>query len=154
MNYVTLSTTAAAPFCRVVTDVRQKRVAASAKLRHVKRAARWNTAGPAPRDGLRARVELHGLDAVDVEIAKERLLPAAERVERHRHRNRYVDAHHADLHVLLEEPRRRTRSREQGRSVSIRIAVDQCNGVLELAHANDDEHRSENFILINRHLGR
>src|SRR5262249_38987854 len=111
MNYVTLSTTAAARFCRTVTVVQQNGVATCAglpKLRHVERAARGNTAGPAPRDRFRARVELHGLDTVDVEIAEERLFPAAKRVERHRHGNRHVDANHPDLHVLLEEPRRRT----------------------------------------------
>ena len=41
--------------------------------------------GPARRDGLRPRVEVHAVAAVDVVIAEQRRLPAAERVVRHRH---------------------------------------------------------------------
>jgi hypothetical protein len=32
-----------------------------------------------------------------VHVAEQRALPAAEAVPRHRHRDRHVDAHHADL---------------------------------------------------------
>ena len=52
---------------------------------------------PARRDDLAARVELHALGAVHVQVAEERRLPAAERVVRDRHRDGHVDADHARL---------------------------------------------------------
>jgi len=40
--------------------------------------------------------------AVHMQVAEQRLLPAAERIEGHRHGNRHVDADHADLDLVLE----------------------------------------------------
>src|SRR5688572_26281715 len=57
---------------------------------------------PARRDHLAARVEADPFRPVDVRIAEEGVLPAAERVVRDRDRDRHVDADHADLDVELE----------------------------------------------------
>src|SRR3954447_11472957 len=46
--------------------------------------------GPARRNDLGARVELDALRPVHVQIAEERVLPAAKAVVRHRHRDRNV----------------------------------------------------------------
>src|SRR5262245_61660608 len=46
---------------------------------------------PAARDRLRPGVEVDPLGAVDVAVAEERVLPAAEGVVRDRHRDRNVD---------------------------------------------------------------
>src|SRR5207248_6336673 len=59
---------------------------------------------PACGYGLGARVELHPFGAVHVQVAEERILPAAERVERHRHRDRHVDADHPHLDLGREAP--------------------------------------------------
>src|SRR5271166_4788057 len=58
--------------------------------------------GPALHDALVARVKAHGFLAVRVMIAEQRSLPAPERMPRHRHRTRHVDAHHA--YVNLPKP--------------------------------------------------
>jgi hypothetical protein len=56
----------------------------SAGCRHVERAVRGPGARPANGDRPGTRVELHALGSVGVEVAKERLFPAAEREKRHR----------------------------------------------------------------------
>src|SRR6266545_2514184 len=50
-------------------------------------------------------VERDAFGTVDVRVAEQRVLPAAERVEGHRHRDRHVDADHADPYRALEPAR-------------------------------------------------
>src|SRR5687768_3865515 len=57
---------------------------------------------PAARDRLRPRVEVDPLRPVDVPVAEERALPAAERVVRDGHRDGDVDPDHAHVDVELE----------------------------------------------------
>ena len=78
---------------------------------------------PARRDDLGAGVELDALHAVHVQVAEERILPAAERVERHRHRDRHVDADHADLDLVLEAARGAARLGEDRRAVGVGIGI-------------------------------
>src|SRR5258708_14342857 len=52
---------------------------------------------PARGDGLGLGVEANRIRAVLVEVAETGLLPAAEGVGRDRHRDRHVDADHADI---------------------------------------------------------
>src|SRR3989344_705146 len=73
--------------------------------RHGELGAGTDTGGPAPGHGLHPGEETHPIRAVHVQRAEHRALPAAEAMEGHRHRNRHVDANHADLDVLLELPR-------------------------------------------------
>src|SRR5260221_6018467 len=73
----------------------------------------WNRAGsPARDDDLLAREELDAVGAVDVQVAKERALPAAEREEGKGLRDRHVDPGHACLDALAELPGRAARLRE------------------------------------------
>src|SRR5262245_46896264 len=59
---------------------------------------------PAGGDDLASGEEVDALAAVGVGVAEQGRLPAAEGVVRHRDRDRYVDADHADLHLVLEAP--------------------------------------------------
>src|SRR3979490_120752 len=52
---------------------------------------------PARSDGLGLGVEADRIRTMLVEVAEARLLPAAEGVIRNRHRDRHVDADHADI---------------------------------------------------------
>src|SRR6266567_9159535 len=58
--------------------------------------------GPARGDRLGLGVEADRIRAVLVEIAETGLLPAAERIVRDRHRDRHVDADHADIDLGRE----------------------------------------------------
>ena len=126
----------------------------SAHQRHVEARRGAAVVGPARRDRLQPRVEAHAVHAMHVQVAEQRVAPAAERVERHRHRNRHVDAGHADFDVLLEPSRRMARAREQRRAVGIRIGVDHRDRIGERFGAHDGEHRTEDLLAIDRHLGR
>src|SRR5690606_11293119 len=64
-----------------------------------------DASGPAPGHGLHPGEEAHAIRAVHVQRAEDRALPAAEAVEGHGHRDRHVDADHADVDTLLELPR-------------------------------------------------
>src|SRR4029450_13623369 len=76
------------------------------RRRHHELGAGANARRPALRHRLLPRVEAHALRPVDVMVAEERRLPAAEAVERDRDGNGHVDADHADLHALNEIARR------------------------------------------------
>src|SRR5690348_4300557 len=79
--------------------------------------------GPAAGDRLAAGVEADALGAVDVVVAEDRILPAAEGVEGHRHRDRHVDADHPDLDLALEAARLVAGAGEDRRSVGEGVAV-------------------------------
>ena len=80
--------------------------------------------GPAARDGLELGVEAHALGAVHVVVAEQRGLPAAEGMERHRHRDRHVDADHADLNLVGELAGRITVAGEDRGAVAEFMLVD------------------------------
>ena len=107
--------------------------------------------GPAGRDGLGAGVELHSLRAVDVQIAEERLLPAAKREEGHGHRDGDVHPHHPHLHLVLEALRRRAGAGEDGGAVAVGVRVDDREGLLERAGAEHDQHWPEDLLAVDRH---
>ena len=99
---------------------------------------------------LRPRVEAHALGAVDVVVAEQRVLPAAEAVEGHRHRDRDVDADHADLDPALELARRLAARGEDRRAVGIGAGVDQLDRLVQRAHAHDGEDRAEDLVACRR----
>src|SRR6201988_4455366 len=61
---------------------------------------------PARGDGFCLGVEADRIRTMLVEVAKSRLLPATEGVIRNRHRDRHVDADHADIDARREVARR------------------------------------------------
>src|SRR5436190_4237667 len=98
---------------------------------HVEAWRRRVLVGPARGYDLGARIEFDALDAVHVQVAEERALPAAEREVRHRHRNRHVDPDHADLDFVFEAPRGAAGLGEDRRTVRVRIAVDQLDRLVK-----------------------
>src|SRR6266511_3833238 len=96
------------------------------------------TGGPAAGDDLGAGVEGGALGAVDMRVAEERGLPAAERVVGHRHGNRHVQADHPDRHPAFEPARRLTARREEGHPVAVRVGVDQLDRVVEIGVGKHD----------------
>ena len=80
---------------------------------------------PAGRDGLAAGVEVDAFGAVHVRVAEQRGLPAAERVVRHRHRDRHVHADHADLGLGHEPAGRSPVVGEDGHAVAVGAVVDE-----------------------------
>src|SRR5687768_13198649 len=74
----------------------------STRLREAEVDLRRGWVGPATGDHLAAGVEVDALRAVHVRVAEQARLPPAEAVVAHRHRDRHVDADHADLDVVLE----------------------------------------------------
>src|SRR4030095_12245524 len=109
---------------------------------------------PARCDHFGTRVELDALDTVHVEVAEQRILPAAEGKESDRNRDRHVHPDHADLYLVLEAAGSSTRLGEYRRAVGIWIAVDQRDRILEGFRPQHDEHRTEDLIAINLHFGR
>src|SRR5215210_3407361 len=109
--------------------------------------------GPAGRDHLAARVELHALGAVDVRVAEQRRLPAPEGVEGHRHRDRDVDADHPDLHLSLEPPRGLPAGGEDRRAVGVGVRVDQLDRVGQGLDSHHAQHRPEDLVAVDVHLG-
>src|SRR5439155_9605811 len=83
---------------------RWTRPEASARLREAEVDLRGGRVGPARGDDLAAGVEVDAFGAVDMGVAEEAVLPAAEGVVGDRHRNRYVDPDHSRLDVELELP--------------------------------------------------
>src|SRR5947207_6934639 len=65
--------------------------------RHAEFRALGDAVGPTLHHAFVAAVEANAFFAISVVITEQRALPAAERVPGHGHRNRHVDADHADL---------------------------------------------------------
>ncbi len=105
------------------------------------------------RDGLALGVEAHRVRPVGRQVAEQRALPAPERVVGHRHRQRHVDADHADQDVVAEVARRLAVPREDAGAVAVLMAVDQVHGLLQRADAHDAQHRAEDLVLVDRHAG-
>jgi hypothetical protein len=84
-----------------------------------------NALGPALHHALLLGVEAHAFFAVGVHVAEQALLPAAEAVPGHRHRDRHVDADHAHLHAAGELARDAAVAGEAGHAVAELVVVDQ-----------------------------
>ena len=97
-----------------------------ARLREAQVDLRGGRVGPARRDDLRAGVEVDPLRPVDVPVAEERGLPAAEAVVGDGHRDRDVDPDHAGLHLELELAGDTAVAREDRGPVAVRVLVDEA----------------------------
>ena len=86
--------------------------------------------GPAGGDDLAAGVEVHAVVAVDVVVAEERVLPAAEGVVADGHRDRDVHADHAGLDLQLEAAGRAAVPGEDRGAVAERRGVDEGHALL------------------------
>src|SRR5471032_3008176 len=108
---------------------------------------------PAAGDGFGLGVELHHLLAVRAQIAEFRTTGTGEAEERYRHRDRDVDADLADVDFALEFTRRRAALGEQASAVTERVGVDQGDGLVEGVDFQHHQHRAEDFLGVDLHLG-
>src|SRR5262249_4079675 len=111
--------------------------------------ARW----PSRSDRLELGVEPNALGPMHVVISEEGCLPAAEGMERHRDRDRNVDANHANLDLMSELPSRVTIPSEDGGAVAELVLVDHVGGGVIGLYACDGEHRAEDLFAIDLHIG-
>ena len=109
---------------------------------------------PARGHGLEAGVEADALHAVHIVIAEQRALPAAEGMIGDRHRDRHIDADHADLRPGEEIARGVAVPGEDGRAVAVFVVVDHAERILVALRAHDREHRAEDLLGVDRHIGR
>ncbi|OEI69327.1 hypothetical protein Cus16_1169 [Curtobacterium sp. ER1/6] len=101
---------------------------------------------PPRGDRLLPGEEAHAVRAVRLVVAEQRVPPATERVVRDRHRDRDVDADHADLHVPLEPAGGTAVVREDRRAVAEGAGVDELEPLLVGLHADDRQHRAEDLL--------
>src|SRR5687767_8971043 len=95
---------------------------------------------PAFRHDFLACVERDRVLAVRPEVAEDRLLPAAEREERHRRRHAEVNPEHARLDAFAELAARRSRLGEQRHRVAVAAAIRHRDRLVQVAgaqHADD-----------------
>ena len=111
--------------------------------------AAWPGSGQRLRDDLGAGVEVDAFGAVHVRVAEQAGLPAAEAVVADRHRDRHVDADHADLHVELELAGGAAVAGEDRRAVAVRVVVDQLAGPRRSRRSRVTvEHRPEDLVVV------
>src|SRR5438552_9043959 len=109
---------------------------------------------PAGGDDLAAGVELDPLRPVHVQVAEEGGLPAAEAVVGDRHRDRHVDADHADVDVELELARGSAVAGEDRHPIAVRVVVHQLDRFGIVGYAHDFEHRAEDLVAVALHVRR
>src|SRR5215467_11892451 len=107
---------------------------------------------PASGHGLDAGVEAHALGAVLVHVAEDRALPAAESVERERHRDRHVDADHAAVDLVGEVARDVAVAGEDRAAVAVLVVRGKRERLLEGLRAHHRQHRPEDLLLIDAHV--
>src|ERR1700676_2652876 len=108
--------------------------------------------GPARRHGLGLGVEADRIRAVLVEIAEAGLLPAAEGVIGDRHRDRHVDADHADIDFGGEIARGIAVAGEDRNAVAVVMVGRQRQRLLVVMRAHHREHRAKNLLLVDPHV--
>src|SRR5215213_9584694 len=128
------------------------RVACSARSGEAEVDGRGVRIRPPGRDHLAAGVEVDALRAVHVGIAEEAGLPAAEAVVAHRHRDRHVDADHADVDVPLELAGGAAVAGEDGGAVAVRVGVDQRHALVVRRHPSDRQDGPEDLVLVRLHV--
>src|SRR5208282_3814173 len=107
---------------------------------------------PAGGHGLGAGVEADRIRPMLVEIAEPRALPAAESIVGDRHRDRHVDADHADLDLAGEVARRVAVAGEYGDAVAVFVVVAQSQSLAVIMGADDRQNRAEDLFLVDPHV--
>src|SRR5215469_16715290 len=107
---------------------------------------------PTLHDALITGIEPDTFFAVSVIAAEHGAFPAAKRMPCHRHRNRYIDADHADFDTVRELLRRLPIVRITGDAIPEFVRVYQVNGRFEIGYSDNAEHRSKDFFAVNRHF--
>src|SRR3984893_5067059 len=125
----------------------------SAHRRHDVFGTGADAGGPACGHRLEAGVEAHAFGAVHRHVAEQGALPAAKAVEGHRHRDRHIDADHADLDAVRKFACGVAVAGEDGRPVAVFMVVNELSGSLEIGGAHDRQHRPKDFFFVLTNLG-
>src|SRR5215211_100299 len=141
------ASTAASPAFAVVES--------PAPIRVVVVSARTQTSlvRPPRRDDLGLGEEADAVHSGHVQVAVERALPAREGEERHRRRDRNVDADHAGGDAAPEGARGRSAAREDRARVAELARRDRVERVVERPEPLERQHRAEDLLLRDAHLG-
>src|SRR6266478_2899161 len=139
----TLSTAAAAP---------EYRLAGSLRRGHDEFRALRGALRPALHDRLLPRVEAHTFLAVSVHVAEQTLLPATETMPGHRHGDRHVDPHHADLNSPSELACDVPVAGVARHAVAKFVRVHEVHSRSEILHAHATKYGSEDFYPVDAHL--
>ncbi|MCY1435313.1 hypothetical protein D9M71_514030 [compost metagenome] len=86
-------------------------------------------------------------------VTEQRTLPAPKTVPRHRYRDRHVDADHTHLDAAGEFAGDVTVAGVARRAVAELMGVDQIDRLGKILDAHARQHRSEDFFLVDLHLG-
>lgn len=79
---------------------------------------------PAARDSLHAGVETNPIVTMHIQWPKDGAFPATEAMECHRYRDRHIYSDHASLHFFTKLTGGITITGEDGRSVTVLVAID------------------------------
>ena len=109
--------------------------------------------GPAGGDGLGLGVEAEGVGAVLVEVAEGRELPAAEGVVGERHRDRHVDADHADIDAGGEIAGGVAVAGEDRRAVAVGVRHGELERLFVGFGAHGGEDGAEDLFAVDVHVG-
>src|SRR3954468_18233654 len=97
-------------------------------------------------------VEADRIRPVLVEVAEAGLFPAAEGVIGDRHRDRHVDADHADIDLGREVARGVAVAGEDGNAVAVIMLRRQRQRFLVVVRAHHREHRAKDLFLVDPHV--
>src|SRR6202140_1974344 len=104
--------------------------------------------GPALDDDFLVGVELNGIAALPVQIAKEAVLPPAEREIGHGSGDSDVDADVARGRLVAEAARGRSARREQRRLVAVSAALEEGESVVHVIGVAEAEHGTEDLSVV------
>ena len=96
---------------------------------------------------------MHAVHAVGVGVAEQRGFPAAEAVVGHRYRDGDIDADHAHFDLVLEAPCSAAVVGEDRGAVAVGVVVDQIQGLVVGLDAHHRQHRAEDLVGVDAHLG-
>ena len=98
-----------------------------------------------------ARVEVDAFSPLDVQVAKERLIPPGKWKPGHGCGNTDVNADHAGIKALLELAGRIAVTGEDRRAISELALVTHGNRRLEIVRSNNGQHRTKDLFLGDPH---
>ena len=104
-------------------------------------------------DRLELGPEADGVHALHVEVAEEGVLVAGETVDPEGDGDADVDAHHAAVRPQRKLAGIVAALREDARAVGEFVGVHQGDALLEVLHALDAKHGTENLLVADRHAG-
>jgi hypothetical protein len=108
---------------------------------------------PVSSNSLCLSEELNSLSAIEVEVTTEGSARASEGNHRERNRDRDVDTNLTDIDFMLEFASCSAASSEDGGTVTVRVGVDELDGVFESVDLHDTESGGEDFFLVACHFG-